>query len=168
MFAWFCKDCEKPWDERNQPSFAFTASLTFLPSTVLPASPAMTAFMTLPMSFALRGAGFGNGGRDGRGNFIVRRRRRQVGVRIDDLRLLLVGQIGASAFGELVDRVAALLDEHRHHLQLLRAFERAALLDALVGERGLQHAQRRQAASASLAFIAVTMSALSDCSRDML
>ena len=31
----------------------FTASLTFLPSTVLPASAAMTAFMTLPMSFAL-------------------------------------------------------------------------------------------------------------------
>lgn len=34
-------------------SFAFTASLTFLPSTVFPASPAMVAFITLPMSFAL-------------------------------------------------------------------------------------------------------------------
>ena len=34
-------------------SFAFTASLTFLPSTVLPASAAIVAFMTLPMSLAL-------------------------------------------------------------------------------------------------------------------
>ena len=38
---------------RNQPSFAFTLSLTFFPSTVLPASPAMTAFMTFPISLAL-------------------------------------------------------------------------------------------------------------------
>src|SRR6188508_1141969 len=49
----FVKNVKSPGTNRIQPSLAFTVSLTFFPSTVLPASPAMVAFMTLPMSFAL-------------------------------------------------------------------------------------------------------------------
>ena len=49
----FTKFCDNPVTKRHQPSFALTVSLTFLPSTVFPASPAMVAFMTFPMSLAL-------------------------------------------------------------------------------------------------------------------
>ena len=138
-----CKGCEKWWDERNQPSFAFTVPLTFLPSTVLPASPAMTAFMTLPMSLALAApvsamaavtAEAISSSDAAAGRYASR----------TDLGLLLVGQVLASALRELLDRIAALLHQHRHDLQFFRALERAAFLDVLVRKRGLEHAQRRE------------------------
>ena len=136
--------CEKGWDERIQPSLAFTASLTFLPSTVFPASPAITAFMTLPMSLALAAPVSAIAAVDGRGNLVVGRRRRQIASRTTISACSLSARSCRPPFGELLDRIAALLDQHRHDLQFLRAFERAALLDALVRERGLQHAQRRE------------------------
>src|SRR5882672_12149994 len=59
-----------------------------------------------------------------------------------DFSRLLVDEIGAAGLRELLDRVAPLLDERRHDLEHLRVVEVAPLLDALVHDRGLEHAQR--------------------------
>ena len=95
------------------PSLRRTASLTAFPSAFLPASFGMTAFITLPMSFGERGAGFGDGRGDGRVDLRRRGRRRQIGLEHVDLAGLLVDEIGAAGLAELLDRVAPLLHERR-------------------------------------------------------
>ena len=116
-------------------SCALTASLTSLPSTLAPASPAIAAFITLPKSLALvapvaamaaatasaMASGLADGGRN------------RSRIRIS--RPSLSARSVRPALGELLDGVAALLHEHRHHLQRLPVVERAALLDFLVGQR---------------------------------
>ena len=102
----------------------------------------MTAFITLPMSFDRRGAGFGDGRGDGGVDLLGGRGRRQVVLEHGDLGGLLVDKVGAAGLGELLDRVAALLDERRHHLQHFGVVEVVSLFDALVHDRGLEHPQR--------------------------
>ena len=98
-------------------SWAFTASLTSLPSTLAPASRAMAAFMTLPKSFALvapvsaiaavtaaaMASGLADGGRK-RSRIVISRPS-------------LSARSVRPPFGELLDGVAALLHQRRHHLK---------------------------------------------------
>ena len=126
-------------------SFARTSSLTFLPSTVLPASRAITAFITLPMSLALVAPVSAIAAATARVELVVADRRRQVGLEHRDLGLLLVGEVLRPPAVNCSIESRRCLTRRRHDLQLLGAFERAVLLDALVHERGLQHAQRGQA-----------------------
>jgi hypothetical protein len=139
-----CKDCEKRWDERKSAQFRLHAVADLLAVHGLAGEPGHNGLHHLAHVLGARRPGLGDRRRHGRGNLLVRRRGRQVGVEDPDLGLLLVGQVGAPALGELLDRIAPLFYQHRDHLQLLRALERAALLNALVGERRLQHAQRRE------------------------
>ena len=126
------------------PSVRRTASLTAFPSAFLPASFGMTAFMTLPMSFGRRGAGLRDGFGDGGLDLLGCRRRRQVGLKHRDFAGLFLDEIGAAGLGELLNRIAPLLDQRRHDLEDLRILEVASLLDALVHDGRLEHAQGGQ------------------------
>ena len=129
----------------SHPSRRFTSSVTTLPSTACPASLGMTRLHHLAEILRAARAELGDdliddplepGGID---------RRRQVGLERRDLGRFLVRQIVAPALAELLDRIAPLLDERRHHLLRLRLVERPALLHFLVHQSGLGHPQRAEA-----------------------
>jgi len=69
---------------------------------------------------------------------------REIRLEHGDLSGLLVDKIGPARLSELLDRVAPLLDQRCDDLQHLRIVEVASLLDALVHDRSLEHAQRRE------------------------
>ncbi len=128
----------------DHPSLRRTSSFTALPSTVLPASSAMTAFITFPMSLG-DVAPVDCNGRVNHALEVGRIDRwRQVAFENHDLRRFLVDEILPAAFDELLDRVAALLDQRRHDLERLVVVERTAALDFPVHQRRLQHAQRAE------------------------
>src|SRR4051812_6260340 len=88
-----------------------------------------------------RRACFGDRRGDRRVNVVGGGGGRQVRLEDADLRRFLVDEVGASRLRELLDRIAALLDQRRHDLQHLGIVEIVPLLDALVHDRRLEHAQ---------------------------
>ena len=110
-----------------------------------PANRAITFFMMVPISLAvgepisaitaLHG-GLDFGGADGLG---------KIAFDEDDLLQLLGGEFGTVALGECLGGLVALLDEGGEHLHLLLLVERRALVDFLVLEGGLDHAQSGEA-----------------------
>src|SRR4051812_45338994 len=68
----------------------------------------------------------------------------QVSFEDDDFGGLLVGEILAAAFRELLDRVPSLLDERGDNLPRLGVIEVVLLLDALVHERRFEHPERAE------------------------
>ena len=67
---------------------------------------------------------------------------RQIGFDQLNLSGFLVGHLLASAFGELLDRVHALLDQRGENLLRFLVVERRHLFNLAVLKRGLHHAQR--------------------------
>jgi hypothetical protein len=91
------------------------------------------------------GAGFGDGFGDGGVHFGVARSGGE--IRLDDSQLFgfLFGEIVAVAFGELVDRFLALLDERLQELDGFGFVELAELFGFFVGDGGLDHAEDAEA-----------------------
>ena len=101
--------------------------------------------------FRGRGAGFRNRVRDGlfeRGGI---ERRWEIGFEYGDLGRFLLDEICAAALGELLNRVAALLDERVDDLPFFRFVEVTSFLDALVHERRFEHAEWRETRGVLLA-----------------
>ena len=128
------------------PSLRRTSSFTAFPSTVLPASSAITAFMTRPMSFCDAAPVDAMAASTACSSSAAPTAARQVALEHRDLRGFLVGQIFAAALEELLDGIAPLLDEAGHHLARFVFVERPASLHLAVHQRRFQHPQRRPAA----------------------
>ena len=115
-----------------------------LPSTVCPASFAIAAFITRPMSLATW-----RQFRRSLRPLPVRpprdRPRRQVGLEHRDLGGFLVGEVLPSAFGELLDRILALLDQRRRRPGAPSASSSSRPFSTVaVHHRGFEHPQRAQ------------------------
>ena len=121
-----------------------TSSLTVLPSTFWPASLAIAAFITRPMSFGDAAPVSAMASATARSSAAGSAGGRQVRLEDRDLRGFLVHEILPAALRELLDGIAALLDERADDLARFRVVERAGLLDLAVHQRGLEHAQRAQ------------------------
>src|SRR3989442_12540076 len=117
-----------------------TRSLSTLPSTVFPSRRVLAALITAPICL-------GEFMRFGDGRFDRLLELRVAGssgqIAFDDSNFLgfFISQVGAPAAAELLDRFSTLLDQGLEHLERLGILEWAALLDFLVLERSLDHAQ---------------------------
>jgi hypothetical protein len=92
-----------------------------------------------------RGAGFGDGFSDGGVHFRIAGSSGEIGFDDGQLFRFFFGEISAVAFGELVDRFFALLDQRLQELDGFGLVEFAKLFRLFVGDGGLDHAKDAEA-----------------------